>query len=83
MAVGVFYSIAAASKALELSVMKTMLLLLFMCVGALLGGCSTNQGGSEDANYSQTGSSHESEPTRVDPSIPEADGEGGSQIPPP
>jgi uncharacterized protein YceK len=64
--------------------MKTVLLLLFVCAGLSLSGCSsTNQGGTEDTYNSQTGSSHETEPMRIDPSIPQSDGEAGSQIPPP
>jgi hypothetical protein len=61
--------------------MKIALLLSIVCASAIITGCSTNRGGTED-EYNSTTGTMQSQPPINDPSMPENTGAGPS-IPPP
>ncbi|HEX4263477.1 MAG TPA: hypothetical protein VH597_03985 [Verrucomicrobiae bacterium] len=60
--------------------MKIALLLSIVCASAIITGCSTNRGGTED-EYNSTTGTMQSQPA-TDPSLPANPGVGPS-IPPP
>jgi hypothetical protein len=60
--------------------MKIALLLSIVCAASILGGCSTNQGGTADEYNTSTGTVQNGPLT--DPSLPQ-DPNAGPAIPPP
>ncbi len=62
--------------------MKIALLTAMACAALILNGCSTEQGGSTDTYNVSTGTSDQTGPSMVDPSLPE-NPNGGPQIAPP
>jgi hypothetical protein len=61
--------------------MKIALLLTAVCAACLLGGCSTNRGGTAD-EYNTSSGTMQSGPAMVDPSLPQ-DPNAGPSMPPP
>ena len=62
--------------------MKIALLLSIVCAASILGGCSTNRGGTADEYNTSSGSMEETSPSVTDPSLP-ANPNVGPQITPP